>query len=265
MPKTILTHLRKKLKTLFEKFLDIPRFWGPLITILCTIAYHATIVVYFGLSPAVMPLTVFLVLGASVAGLRAGLLCAAWIGLYALYTIPDLERVIQIIAGSVAIAAIVGYESRIARRLHKAFDELFNGNVQKAHAALNASRVLLNKWNELQDTEKKEYVQEFNHFLAHLLTGVMGYRQMRLEQQAVEQWFADSTNVRRAQVFTELKERTGHPVAYLAMTLSGISPLDLTLVVREVARSANGPAIIQALRQAIRLVENEQGDNRISP
>lgn len=188
------------------KILNIPRFWGPLITVLFTVVYHFA-ASYFGFTVTYGWLWLFLIAGGFIGGLRASLLCAGWVTLYAILTLPgDLSRVIQIAVISVVGAWLIGYLRQRERRLQKVFDEVFNGNVARMESAMGASRTLLKEWNNLTVTEQKEQVQQINHYLAHLLTSVVGYRQMREEQERVEEWYSNPENIQKIKAFEQVKD-----------------------------------------------------------
>lgn len=207
MPKAIISHnnVNEKLENV-TRLLDIPRFWGPLATIVFTIIYHYGALT-FGYSIAVMPLVLILAFGAFVGGLRAGLICAVWITLYTFYAIPDdLSRVIQIGLGSVGVALVIGWQTRKIRQLYIVTDELVNGNVDKAKNSLRIARELIEHWEMYTDTGRLWQVRRFEDALGNLLAGVVGYRHIRREIQEVEDWHSDPENVQKLQQRDEVEQ-----------------------------------------------------------
>jgi len=113
MPSQILTQVKMKFNFI-RKLVAVPRFYGPLLTLIAGALYHAGHL-FFGYTVAVFPLAVFLAI-ASLFGLRSGLVCAAVLSAYAFYAIPDdPSRVVQIWFGSFLMATIIGSETRALR------------------------------------------------------------------------------------------------------------------------------------------------------
>lgn len=191
----ILANVKEKINALKE-LVALPRYLGPVATVAFTIVYHLGSLA-FGYSPAVMPLAIFLAIG-SITGLRSGLICAAWISGYAYYAIDDTSRVIQIIIGVFAIAAIVGLQTRALRKSigetkteqtradlnqHKAdIVDSFNGNVQLALKAIDLLDSLRFAWDAISDNERLKMVETARAKLADLVTLARGFRQMARER-----------------------------------------------------------------------------------
>lgn len=113
MPVTILTHV-KGIINMMGRLLTIPRFWGPLLTIVFTGVYHAGVMQGW-YEPTLIGVCVFVVAGALVSGLRGGLLAALWGSVYAIYVMLPSTRLIQVIGGLFIIGAGAGYVTRNLR------------------------------------------------------------------------------------------------------------------------------------------------------
>lgn len=202
MSNHILTNLKK-----MGKLLTVPRFWGPVATVAFTVVYHLA-VGYFDLSPTLAWLYLFLVIGAFVGGLRAALVCAAWMGLYAAYALPmEQSRIVQIIVVAVMIAGAVGYLRKRERRLQRAMMLIFaNGNVQKMREALALATDL--KLNLRTQTEAGvlDGLERIESDLGNTLAVLDGYKFLREEIERVNQWYADPHNVKRLQ---QMKDAEG--------------------------------------------------------
>lgn len=198
----ILTNLKK-----MSKLLTIDRFWGPVITVVFTVVYHLT-VGYFGVSLTLAWLYLFLVIGAFVGGLRAALVCAAWMGLYAIYALPmEPGRIVQIIVVAVAIAGAVGYLRKRERRLQEVMTFIFaNGNVQKMRDALALATDLKHHFRASSDRVIEQGLERIESDLGNTLAVLDGYKFLREEIERVNHWYADPHNVKRLQ---EMKEAEG--------------------------------------------------------
>lgn len=99
------------------KILDIPRFWGPLITVTFTVAYHLLIST-FGWTPAVGWVWLFVVAGSLVGGLRAGLVAASAAAFYSWLIISpgDGTQFVQRVIIGFLMALTVGWLRRRERR-----------------------------------------------------------------------------------------------------------------------------------------------------
>ena len=163
---------------------DLPRFWGPVATVTCTIIYHLGSIA-FGYSPAVMPLVIFLVLG-SLSGLRPGLICAVWISGYAVYAIDDLSRVVQIAIGAVSVAFITGWQTRALRQAltealagaeaRKMVDTL-NGNIIRITEARELILDILNHNNLDENTRSR--LRSALHTMNNLQFATKGWAELR--------------------------------------------------------------------------------------
>lgn len=197
---SILTYIRKKLKTLYRIFY-VPRWIGPIATILFTIVYHLGSI-YFGYSIAVMWIICFLVLGSFVGGLRAGLICAVWISLYSFYAISDLSRVIQIIIGSIGIAFIVGWQTRRLREFYQTADEVLNGNAVKLQEGLQFLREAKTELRKLI-----QLIELVEDRFGNVLSGVVGYKALREMIQEVDAWHKQPENIKKLQQIEKAKTR----------------------------------------------------------
>lgn len=195
MSEPILTFLTK-----MNKLLDVPKFVGPLATIAFTIVYHL-IATYFGFTIAVGWLWVFAVVGAFIGGRRAGLVAAAWAGLYAYYVMPagDWGLTAQRVVIGFILPIIVGwqtwhlrralFESQLARAAAQASLERAEKNEAAAQAlgALNGnilrirhSRNLLLKILEQQrlDEMAREELRAVLHVLNNLEQATAGWQEL---------------------------------------------------------------------------------------
>lgn len=176
--------------------LTIPRFWGPLFTIIFTLAYHAGSL-YFHYSITLIWIMVFVVWGTFASGLRGGLIAAAWGILYALYAIPmtdQLNRAIQVSIGIIMVAGLVGWQTRSLRRsLAKTQAALLlaeknqvkanlvdsaNGNIEKLRTALKMLDDLLMGWDVLDDNSRRGLIIDIRAHLATLILLVFGWRKL---------------------------------------------------------------------------------------
>lgn len=133
---TILTIVKK-----MSKLMTIPRFWGPFATIVFTVLYHLG-AVYFGFTIAVGWLWIFAAVGAFIGGRWAGLISAAWAGMYAYYVMPagDWVFTAQRVVIGFLLAGLVSWQSQSLRRtLAEARAALERADYNEAAAqALNA-------------------------------------------------------------------------------------------------------------------------------
>lgn len=181
------------------RILDIPRFWGPLLTIVFTGIYHS-VIVYFGLSLTIAPLVIFLVAGTFVGGLRAGLVCAIWITLYSYFSIDDLARIYQIMISAFAIAIVMGYLRRRERQLSDVSRAILaNGNVHK----IKEARQLAIELKQITEGEVNEIAERINDKLGNTLAIFEGYGFLRDEIERVEKWYSIPKNKKRLQQMLE--------------------------------------------------------------
>lgn len=181
--------------TNMSKLLTIPRFWGPLATIVFTALYHAG-VIYFGFTVAVGWLWIFAVVGAFVGGRRAGLISAAWAGLYAYYAMPtgNWEFTVQRVVIGFLLAGLVGWQTQNLRRAlaeaqaalelarkNQAKADLVdsaNGNIEKLRMALKMLDDLLMGWDVLDDGARRGLIMDIRRHLATLTLLVYGWRKL---------------------------------------------------------------------------------------
>lgn len=198
----ILTFLNK-----MSKLLTVPRFYGPVATVVFTIVYHLA-VFYFGASITLSWLWLFMIAGVCIAGMRAGLICAAFTVAYAVLALPmDISRLIQLAIATPAAALLVGYLRRRERHLQRAMMLIFaNGNVAKMREALAlATELKLNLRNQTE-AGLLDGLERIESDLGNTLAVLDGYKFLREEIERVNQWYADPANVRRLQ---EMKGEEG--------------------------------------------------------
>ena len=197
----MLTIILTNLKTM-GKLLDIPRFWGPVGTVIFTIAYHLA-ANYFGFTITYGWLWLALVAGVFIGGLRAGLLCGVWVTLYAVWTVPftdDPSRVIQIGLVSVIGAWLVGFLRRRERHLQMAINLAFsNGNVAKMRETLDLARNLKVNLSTYSEAEILEIIEQIESLAGNTLAVLDGYKVLREEIERVNKWYADPANVKKLQ------------------------------------------------------------------
>lgn len=180
----ILTYFKMQIKH-FQQIIYLPRLYGPAATVVATALYHAGSL-YFGYSAAVLPLAVFLAL-ASLLGLWSGLICAAWLSLYAWYAIPgDPSRLVQIWFGLFLIAMIVGSETRALRQAlaearagaeaRRMVDSL-NGNIVRIEEARAVLLTILEA-DLLQETTRGR-LRSVLHTLNNLQQATKGWQELR--------------------------------------------------------------------------------------
>lgn len=184
-------------------------YLGPLSMALTILAIHlanryAPAWVAPSLALAVIPMTIAQFWG----GLRASLVCALTVSMYALLS-PDFDysRTIQI-AVSFGFAAWLGGElKRRERHLENISRAMFaNGNIEKARDALRLAR-------ELEEYCKDKGVisaylvltacQQITDRLGNSLAIIDGYRFIRDEIERVNEWYANPANAERLQRMME--------------------------------------------------------------
>lgn len=181
------------------RLFDIPRAWGPLVTVIFTVIYHL-LAMFFGFSIAVMPLTVFLAAGTFIGGLRAGLICALWISLYAYLFIPDSTRVIQIAIGCLGLAIIIGWLRRRERQLENISRAILaNGNIQK----INEARQIALELKLSLNGPAKKMVEKIDDKLGNTLAVLEGYKFLRDEIDRVNEWYSIPGNAKKLQEMLE--------------------------------------------------------------
>lgn len=198
MPEPILPYnnVKEKLHNV-TRLLDVPKFWGPLATIVFTVAYHFGSMV-FGYAIAVGWLWLFMITGAFVGGLRAALICAAWVGMYAYYVAPadDLTRMAQQVIISFLMAFLVGWLRRRERHERDVIRAtLANGTVTKIREAFQLAAEL----KEKAKAEPKIYptILQIEDRLGNTLAVTEGYRFLREEIEQVDAWYAKPGNAEK--------------------------------------------------------------------
>lgn len=175
----ILTFLTK-----MTKFLTIPRFWGPLATVMFTAAYHAG-AQYFGYSITAAWLYLFVVFGAFIGGLRAGLVAAVFVAAYSAYTVEDTNRAIQVAIAVLLIAGLVGWQRRRLRAEFRRaednqgaadFVDNLNGNIERVRAARGQLLEILEM--EPLNEEARLRLREVLGVLNNLEQATAGWRQL---------------------------------------------------------------------------------------
>jgi hypothetical protein len=201
MHKPILTYTKGFFNKM-ARLLTIPRFWGPLATVGFTLAYHAGSL-YFGYSITLVWVTVFVVIGTLVSGLRGGLVAAVWGVGYAFYAIPmvdELNRAVQVAIGIVLMALVVGWQTRNLRKslaeLRTAWERAeLNEQAAKAMNALNGNiyrirnaRNLLLKTLEHQplDETAREEIRQVLHVLNNLELATAGWQALEKLKESIE-------------------------------------------------------------------------------
>lgn len=186
-----ITYLKEKLKNL-EHLLHLPRLAGLAATVAFTFIYHLGSI-YFGYTASIMALVCIMLISAFVGGLRVALACAAWIGVYAWFIIPnDPTRLAQLWLGLFAIAGIVGWQTRRLRAYYAAADQMFNGNAAKLKDGLAFLRRAKDELREVEDL-----ITRGEDKLGNVLAGVVGYQQLRQTISEVEDWYADPANMKK--------------------------------------------------------------------
>lgn len=181
-----------------SKLLTIPRFWGPLGTIVFVVVYHAGSV-YFGYTISLAWVWLPVIAAAFVGGFRAGLISAIFMCLYAFYAIPQLDRVVQVVITVPLVAGLVGWQTRLLRRAladarewaERATAALERAEINEAAAqalgALNGnilrirhSRNLLLKTLEQQrlDEMAREEIRQVLHVLNNLEQATAGWQEL---------------------------------------------------------------------------------------
>jgi hypothetical protein len=192
-----------------SKFLTIPRFWGPLLTVSFTVVYYA-IILYFGWSITFSWLWLFMAAGIFISGLRAGMLCAAFIVAFTLYAIPmDTSRIIQLAISTPAAAVLVGWQTRELRlalsrvqaegdRAREALAQAeknqakadlvdsVNGNIEKLRTVLKILDDLLMGWDVLDNDRRRGLIIDVRAQLATLLLLVFGWHKIAEEKRYAE-------------------------------------------------------------------------------
>lgn len=188
-------------KPILGRLLTIPRFWGPLFTIVFTTLYHLGSI-QFGYTVAVGWLWMIMIYGSFIAGVRASLICAAWVAGYSIYVDgSDPTLLAQRIAISFMMALTVGYLHRWLRiewgiaheaaaraeeneaKAH-ALDEL-NGNLEQLRSMHKRAMDLVLGWSTLNDSARYEAVRSITHDLAQLTSITQGWHYLYKEREAV--------------------------------------------------------------------------------
>lgn len=199
MPTHILAYLKDKLKKL-DRLLTIPRFYGPLATIIFTIMYHYGSF-RFGYSIAVGWLWLFMIVGAFVGGLWAGLISAAWVAGYSYYVdSEDPTLLIQRIAIGFLMAMLVGWQTQRLRAAFKAADETVNGNVEKMYTSLATLRQAKERLSEV-----KKLIELTEDRMGNLAAGFVGFTQIRQIIDETIAWSQDPENIKLMQAKEELE------------------------------------------------------------
>lgn len=202
----ILTQVRKLLNYTVHNW---PRYWGPIITVISTVAYHLGSI-YLGYPPNAVWIATFVILGTFTSGLRGGLTAALWGSAYVIYAIDDFGGVVQIIPFLFLYAAIIGWQTRRLRRSildeigarslaranqYKAdiFDSVTNGNVRIFRAALDVLDGLRLGWDTIPDSTRQQMVMEARAKLADLITLARGFEEMARQRGYVEIHEQDET------------------------------------------------------------------------
>lgn len=197
MPNPIIPQKLKMLK----RILNIPYFWGPVFTVIFTVAYHYT-ALYFGFSIVTGWIWLLVIVGGFVGGLWAGLLCATWSAAYTLYALGgDPARQVQGIIIAYLMVFLVGWQTRRLRQIYKEADELFNGNKIKLDKGLTFLRQA-----KAQLLETRKTIELGEDALGNLMAGVVGYKQLRRSMEEVNAWYKDPENIKRLQAWEEIKE-----------------------------------------------------------
>lgn len=168
-----------------SKFLTIPRFWGPLATVVFTALYHIG-AQYFGYSITAAWLYLFVVFGAFIGGLRAGLVAAVFVAGYSIYAMEDISRVIQVAAAVLLIAGLVGWQRRRLRAEFRRaednqgaadFVDNLNGNIERVRITREQLLDILE--TDLLSEETRLKLREALGVLNNLEQATAGWRQLR--------------------------------------------------------------------------------------
>lgn len=189
---TILTLLKK-----MSKILNVPRFYGPLVTVVFTVLYHLGHL-YFGYSVTLVWIAVFVVVGSFLSGLRGGLVAALFAVGYAFYAIPMIDRVdraVQVAAGMVIMAFAVGYLRRRERQQSQRATEneaaaqalgALNGNILRIRHSRNLLLKVLQQ-HRLDDITQEE-IRSVLHVLNNLEMATAGWQELaRVKEKLDEQ------------------------------------------------------------------------------
>lgn len=181
---SILTQVKENL----QRFLTIPRFYGPLATIIFTIVYH-WLVVTFGFIPAPGWLWLFMILGAFVGGRKAGLVSAVWVSLYAIYITPDggASLTIQRVMIAFITVGLIGWQTHQIRKAYQDADQALNGNVEKMQKGL---KYLREAKNEINDARHKIELAEDAY--GNVMSVFIGFRALRKTMDEVRQAYGDT-------------------------------------------------------------------------
>ena len=114
MPKTILTNIKEKLKTL-SQLVSLPRWIGPLITFIAIAVNQALI--ELGIFPVQAAWLYLPVAFAAIGGLRGGIASAGLVALYSIWLDPgSVQRTVVVPLSVVALAGLVGWQTRALRQ-----------------------------------------------------------------------------------------------------------------------------------------------------
>jgi hypothetical protein len=200
----IISHniVKEKLKNL-TGILDIPRFWGPLATILFTIAYHYGALI-FGYTIAVGWLWLFIIVGGFVGGRWAAPICAAWGGIYSYYVSPadDWTLMVQRIFIGFLMAFFIGWlRERDEHKQNVIRAVLANGTMTKIREAMQLAAELKEKAYHQPDIYPTAL--EIEDRLGNTLAVTEGYRFLREEIEKVDAWYAKPGNVEKLRKIVE--------------------------------------------------------------
>lgn len=193
MSNFILTYLKK-----MSKLLTVPRFYGPVATVLFTVLYHL-LAQYFGFSITLSWLWLFMILGIFIGGLRAGLVCAVFTIVYGLLALPmNTSRLAQLVITTPAAAFLVGYLRRRERLLREAILSQFsNGNVEKMQVSLRMATNLKHRFKTMSEADIQEVLEQIESNLGNALAVIEGYHFLRGEIERVNRFYTDPRNVEK--------------------------------------------------------------------
>lgn len=176
-----------------EKFKVLPRFYGPALTLIFILFYHG-LADRLGWPVNMIWITVFVVYGTFVSGLRGGLLSAGFGVVYALYTLAP-DRALQVAVGLPLIASVIGWQTRAfrealaeANRNRRAANivDSVNGNIRLNLEAIRILDEVLVGWEITPAGITKDRIEDARGKLADLATMVKGYHAIARERGFVE-------------------------------------------------------------------------------
>lgn len=181
-------------RTIVSNILTVPRFWGPISTVIFLVLYHSGSV-SLGYTPVIGWLWMFLIWASFVAGFRASFLCATFISAYAWYIDgADYTLLVQRVVISFGMAITLGYLHSKLRQTWEiaranqastlAMAEL-DSNLETMKKVHKHGQDLILGWQVLQDKARFEIVKTIVYKLADVISVTDGWHQLYKERKIV--------------------------------------------------------------------------------